>query len=289
MIKISIIIPVYNVEKYLTRCLDSVINQTLKEIEIICINDGSTDKSLEILNEYAARDPRIVLLNQSNTMGPSITRNKALSISNGEYIGFVDSDDWIDLNFFEELYNAAQRRNADIACASIERIYPNGKNRMFVEFPEEAVIISPTMKYKATITPRRGYVWNKIYRRSELKKHNLLFPENVYFEDMPFTIRALFFLKTLVVVPKVKYHYWVNYKSIMRTMTDRKQLDFMNARLDFINFTNNHHITCDDKYYIIQRISHRFCGITVIKIHEWKTKKKYYLFGVIKIWEILKS
>ena len=112
--KISIIVPVYNVEKYLERCLDSLINQTLKDIEIICINDGSTDNSSEILKEYAKKDSRIIIINQNN-QGISVARNNGMNKAKGKYIGFVDSDDWVDLDFFEKLYKAAEKHNAQIA------------------------------------------------------------------------------------------------------------------------------------------------------------------------------
>lgn len=102
--KVSVIIPVYNVEEYLRQCLDSVINQTLKEIEIICVDDGSTDSSLEILKEYAAKDHRITVITQQNN-GAAIARNIGLYNINANYIGFIDADDYIDLDFYEKLLN----------------------------------------------------------------------------------------------------------------------------------------------------------------------------------------
>ena len=102
-IKVSIIIPVYNVEKYLQKCLESLVNQTLKEIEIICINDGSTDKSEEILKIFAQKDDRIIVVNKENE-GQSVARNVGIKLAKGEFLGFVDSDDWVDLDFFEKLY-----------------------------------------------------------------------------------------------------------------------------------------------------------------------------------------
>lgn len=113
---ISIIIPIYNVEKYLDRCINSVINQTLTDIEIILINDGSTDKSLEICNKYAERDERIILINQNN-LGASVARNKRLDIAKGYWIGFIDRDDYIEHNMYEILYDNAIKNNVDI-CAS---------------------------------------------------------------------------------------------------------------------------------------------------------------------------
>lgn len=108
MVKLSIIIPVYNTEKYLHRCLDSAINQTLTDIEIICINDGSTDNSLSILNEYAAKDERIRIVNKKNE-GAGVARNTGIILAKGNYIGFIDSDDYVDNNYFEELYKYADK------------------------------------------------------------------------------------------------------------------------------------------------------------------------------------
>ena len=117
--KVSVIIPVYNTERYLHECLDSVINQTMKEIEIICINDGSTDNSLKILKEYALQDKRIHVINRKTNCGaPGLIKNIGIEHATGEYIGFLDSDDWIDNNYFKELYNIATYNAADIASCT---------------------------------------------------------------------------------------------------------------------------------------------------------------------------
>ncbi len=109
---ISIVVPVYNVEKYLAHCLDSLVNQTMREIEIVCVNDGSKDRSLEILQEYVLREKRIKVLDQQNT-GVSVARNNALKHVTGEYYMFVDSDDWLDLETCEVAYNYAKQNGAD--------------------------------------------------------------------------------------------------------------------------------------------------------------------------------
>lgn len=123
-IKVSVIIPVYNVEKYLRQCLNSITNQTLEDIEIICINDGSTDNSLKILKKYAQKDQRIIIINKENS-GAADSRNKGLKIAQGEYIGFVDGDDWIDKNYYEKLYNVALKNGADIARCTYKYCYKN--------------------------------------------------------------------------------------------------------------------------------------------------------------------
>lgn len=128
--KVSIIIPVYNTEKYLSRCLNSLVKQTLHDIEIICINDGSEDNSLSILENYASSDERIVLIDQKN-QGQSVARNRGIEIARGKYIGFVDSDDWVDDNYFEKLYCAAENNNCDIAVAGIIRLSKFNKKNLF--------------------------------------------------------------------------------------------------------------------------------------------------------------
>ncbi len=114
--KISVVVPVYNSEKYLRQCLDSLTGQTFKDMEIICVNDGSTDDSQEILEEY----PHIIVIHQEN-LGVSAARNAGMRAACGEYIGFVDSDDWVDSDYFEKLYYAVLENGCDAACASIIR------------------------------------------------------------------------------------------------------------------------------------------------------------------------
>ncbi len=113
LVKISVIIPIYNSEKYLSECLESIINQTFKDIEIICINDGSKDNSLNILNEYLKKDNRIIIVNQKNS-GVSSARNKGIRLSTGDFISFIDSDDYLDLNVYEKCVQRIIRDNSDI-------------------------------------------------------------------------------------------------------------------------------------------------------------------------------
>lgn len=109
-VKLSIIIPAFNTEKYLPKCLDSVVNQTLKDIEIICIDNNSTDNTLNIFNEYAKNDSRIKIISNNENKGAASSRNLGLDIASGEYIGFVDSDDFIELEMFEKLYEVAKKK-----------------------------------------------------------------------------------------------------------------------------------------------------------------------------------
>ena len=164
-IKVSVIVPIYDVEPYLRRCLDSLVNQTLKDIEIICINDCSPDNSLLILKEYAKKDERIKIIDFDKNQGVSVARNSGIEIAKGKYIGFCDSDDYVDLDFFEKLYELAKDKNADIAkgCAKIFNI----NSEIFIWNNDIEFIKCPSTTF-----------WTGIYKKSMLKKHLVKFPFN---------------------------------------------------------------------------------------------------------------
>ncbi len=283
--EISVIIPIYNVEKYLARCLDSITNQTFQDLEIICIDDGSTDNSPAIAKEYANKDKRISIIHQENK-GPSVARNIGMKIAKGKYISFIDSDDWIDLDFFEKLYLAAEKYNADAACASIKRPHADGRTPFKLKFDKEMVLSTTSEKYKILEIPRKCYVWNKIYKREEIDRQGLKFIGDIKCcEDIYFTTKFLYHSKNIVIVPNTYYHYWVNNQSITRNLKDKEQIDLLTARKDFIRFSREHHIQCDEKFYIRDKITYKIFGITCLRIYEWETIKKYYLFGLIPFFE----
>ena len=282
--EISVIIPLCNVEKYLARCLDSVINQTFKDIEIICVDDGSIDNSVTIAEQYAEKDPRISLIYQENK-GPSAARNVGLKIARGKYISFVDGDDWIDLNFLEKLHNAAESSNADAACAEVQRPHASGRSPYKLKFKSEQILSTVQEKYRVLDIPMRCYIWNKIYRRDELERQNLKFIEGMLFEDIPFTTHFLLNCGKVVTVPGVRYYYWVNPKSICRDLKDKTQIDMLKARADFIKISRENHIICDEKVYVKSKTFYKLFGIVILKIYEWETIKKYYLFGLVPFFE----
>jgi len=167
--KISIIIPVYNSEPYLLRSMQSVLNQTLTDIEIICIDDASTDHSLEMLNEYKAKDHRIKVIHMEENKGPAICRNTGINIAKGEFVGFIDSDDYIDNRFYEYLYNYT--KNYDIVVGTFVNSVNGSEN--FI--------------HHRIFTNIEGFIWDSIFRRSFLDNHNLRFPTNLrYMEDTKF-------------------------------------------------------------------------------------------------------
>ena len=284
MVKISVIVPVYNVYKYLTRCLDTLINQTLNDIEIICVNDGSTDNSAEILKEFANKDKRIIVINQENA-GLSAARNAGMAQAKGEYIGFVDSDDWVDLDFYEKLYNAAKNNDCDIAAADFVREHPNKKPKR-LNITEEKVYETPEDKYMVCKTYREGCVWNKIYRSEFLKSINLKFVDGMYYEDRDFTARSLYYSKKLVTVPNTYYRYFVNPKSIVKKGVNKIQREhYILVRQQVLQFIKEHNINVPDGLYKAEIYRFKIFNKTLFTIKESLNSKYLFLFGKIYIFK----
>lgn len=214
---ISVIIPVYNVESYLERCLQSVINQTLKGIEIICVNDGSTDGSLEILKKYA---PQITVINKENG-GLSDARNKGLEYAHAPYIAFVDSDDWIEKSTFEKSYNAIEKYKPDFVCFGSQKAYDNGK----VEIQKLPFKGFQKMNYKK-IRKTPVTVWSKIFKASIIKKRECLFPKGYNYEDNVFWMMYSPWVKTGYYIDKPFYNYFQRTNSII--YTDNKPFKYIN-------------------------------------------------------------
>lgn len=274
MVDVSVIVPVYNTEKFLQRCLDSLSDQTLKDIEIICINDGSTDNSLKILENNAQKDKRIKIVNQENKK-QGAARNAGMQIATGEYIGFIDSDDWVDLTYFEKLFKTAKEYDSDIALATNVRI---GKNKFKKRLNLESVKKYTELQDKLDICHqwRNECPTNKIYRKSYLDANNIQWPEGIYCEDKLFTIKAVYFANSIVTVPDVYYYYFENPKSTVNSCIKehckKLNIDKNNARRDVINFLKKQNAEVRDKdfWYV-------------------DTKSSVYLFGIVPIFTLKKS
>lgn len=206
MTKVSIIIPTYNVSEYLRECLDSVVKQTLKEIEIICVNDGSTDDSLEIIKEYAAKDDRIVIIDGPNG-GYGKAMNKGLDRATGEYVGIVEPDDYIALNMYEELYETAKANDLDIVKADFYRFGRNENGDMNMNY----VLLDPTKeRYGELLHPDEDpslirfvmNTWSGIYRRALLEEYHIRHNETpgASFQDNGFFFQNTIYAKRMMIV-----------------------------------------------------------------------------------------
>lgn len=206
MVEISVVIPVYNVEEFLGECLDSIVNQTFKDIEIICVNDGSPDNSLEILKEYAAKDDRITVIDQENG-GHAVATNRGIDIAKGKYLFLMDSDDILDLNAFEHTYKVAEEKNVDFVLFQAINYFmdrnelveaENYSMNALADYVGTSVFNWKDIKefvFKITVTP-----WSKLYKREFIEKNNIRFPEGLVFDD------NVFFFDVLFAAERITFH-----------------------------------------------------------------------------------
>ncbi len=268
MVKVSIITAIYNQESYAKRCFDSLVNQTLKDIEIIIVNDGSTDCSLEIAEEYAKKDSRIIVLSQENSK-QGAARNKGLDIAKGEFVTFVDSDDWLELDYCELLYNAAVKYNVNIAASSTTRDYKH-KVKNHLKLTEEKTYYDVNSIIKAL--EYNLITHSKLYRFAPIK--NLRFEENVLYEDGPYTLKAFDLEKSLVTVPNARYHYYSNPTStIKQKLGIKKSNDKISTSLQAIMYAKEHNIDLGN--FLIIKENHFLWAIK-----HYYEKKDFYFLGI---------
>lgn len=280
MIKLSIIVPVYNVAEYLERCLNSLINQTLNEIEIICVNDGSTDNSLCILEKFAGLDKRIKIINQKNK-GLSGARNTGIKLIQGEYFGFLDSDDWVDLDYFEKLYKRAKNCDADISLGDFIR-KGKFKHKIRLKLNKEEEFVGDNEKFYGSQFYHFPCVWNKIYKTS--KFNDLRFIEGIYFEDGPYTIQALHRANKVVTCCNTYLYYFVNPNSIVKTLNKKKEQDMYNSSKFILNYIKDN-MQIQDKGIYYETFAQKLWRIKLYSTVENLYYKKYYIH--LLFWKIL--
>ena len=211
--KLSIIVPVYNVEKYLEECVDSLLNQTLQDLEIFLVDDGSNDRSGEIADRYAREYPDKVHTLHLNNGGQGRARNAALPMASGDYVGFVDSDDWIERDMYEKLLDRAEKTGADVVVCDFLEHYADGREQIlpacFQDHPLSAA----------------GSSCNKIFRRSLIG--DLRFPEGLWYEDFYFSAVMLLRSKRTEFIPEPLYVYRRGQESTMHNNNARKNLDML--------------------------------------------------------------
>ncbi|MDR2544305.1 MAG: glycosyltransferase [Methanobrevibacter sp.] len=244
-VKISIIIPVYNKEVYLKECLDSVINQSLKDIEIICINDGSKDDSLKILKEYGEKDDRIKIINQDN-MGPGISRNKGIDSSKGKYLGFVDGDDCLlDYTSLEKMFNVGESNNSSMVSANL-RI--NGNNGEIIVYHEK---IDNIQIIQSEFYGIPWFFFKNIFRRKFLDDNGIYFPDCYVGEDPIFLAKVLAKLDSITLIPIDYYEYRPTFpksnfcileyiQHFIKVFKILKEIKFFKINLKYLNYLQNY-------------------------------------------------
>lgn len=224
--KISVIVPVYNVEKYLNRCIDSLISQTYSNLEIILIDDGSSDKSGEICDAYAQGNDRIKVLHQENKGLPG-ARNSGVEIATGDYIGFVDSDDFVELDMYKYLIELAKKNDADIACCGVKRIFDGGRRVEKSSYHDDIAIMDREQAFEEyqlynSIGPA---AWNKIFKKELFQ--DLKFRNYKRLEDSWVVCQCISKASKLAYEPYYGYNYMIRNNSITHTNFSEKTYDII--------------------------------------------------------------
>jgi len=267
MPKLTVIVPVYNTEKYLKKCIDSLLSQTLDNIQIIIVNDGSTDNSAEIINEfYINYHDRIMVINKENG-GLSSSRNFAFSHIAGEYVGFVDSDDYIQNNMYEEMYNLARQNDLDFVECDFYWDYPS-KSKIDIG--------RPYINKQSYYIDSRVMSCNKIFRSDLILDNKIFFPEGLRYEDIEFFYKLIPYIKKSGIVNKPLYHYIQREISIVNNQNIKNADIFiiLNNILEFYKNQNIYDNYKNELEYLYIRILLGSSFLRIIKIKNKKIRKE---------------
>lgn len=266
MRKISVIIPVYNVEKYLIDCLESVVSQTYKNLEIIIVNDGSTDCSGDISDEYEKKDERIRVVHQKN-MGLSGARNTGIDMATGEYITFLDSDDYLEIDILEKLVKILEKNKSDIAVAGINFCDEQGKTLYEQKSKGIKKYVGKNQLYNLlTSNEINTMAWGKLYRISLFK--DLRYPLHKYHEDVFLTYKLLDQSKSTIVIPDIGVHYRQVKTSIVHSTFCLKHLDSIQAMQERSKFI-------EKKYPEYRKYSYSTVVYACCKVFEKMVQSSY--------------
>ena len=227
-IAVSVIIPAYNEEKYLDRCLKTIVSQTLENIEIIIVNDGSTDNTYDICEQYRAEYPQKIVVIHKKNEGLGFARNTGIKVARGEYIGFVDADDWVDVTMYESMYKCAKKNNSEIVICDVRKIFEvEGREIVEVSLPKECDQIDIGQYIKDGLNP--AYSWNKLYRHDIWEKY--AFKKMVY-EDLDIILTILSNCQIVSYIQKPFNTYFKRENSITTSYTNIRLMDIMQAYKD---------------------------------------------------------
>lgn len=228
--KLSIIVPVYGVEKYIDKCLNSLVKQSLKEIEVIVVNDGTKDNSQKIVDKYVKKYPDKIKSYIKENGGQGSARNYGLKTATGEYIGYVDSDDFVEKDMYKKLYNKAKENNYDIVVCGNYNVSEDYQNKNIDAF------INNYNTDLENIFFGKMAVWNKIYKRDILIKNKLEFKEKVWYEDLAFTLKAIMNSNTFAFIDEPLYDYLIREGSTMNNSNVQRNLEILDAFNDILSY-----------------------------------------------------
>lgn len=282
-VRLSVIMPVYNAEGSLRATLDSVLGQDFEGMELIAVNDGSSDGSLAILEEYAARDSRVRVISQANGRQGK-ARNTGLQHARGGFIAYMDSDDLLSAGYYTKLYNAAVEHDADIAFSEIKRIKGAGV-KYFFGLKQVECAESIDDKLRICHCPPSFCSVNMVVRRSVIDGLGLRFAEGVYYEDAAYVFRLLCGSGRLVTVPDAQYIYIHHSGSTVHSrQTAVKQLDKYRAHKEVVRMAGEYGIKLPDRFLNITKRHWSLGPLCLLKIHEREGIETFKLFDFITVW-----
>lgn len=256
MPKISVIIPVYNVAEYLPNCLDSILNQSVKEVEIICVNDGSSDNSLEILKDYEQKDKRVIIIDKENE-GSGVARNAGLAIAKGKYVYFVDGDDWLEVDALNSMFEKAEDLNTDILIFGGLSYYENKSQKggySADKLPQKYLNkVFSAKDIKKEIFKFPSTAWTKLYKRTFLEKNNIKFqPIMVGQDQLPF-FHSMITAERIALFPKNLYCYRKNRQGAVTAVKKKKNFSPVYVFYGIEELLKNIGMLEDYKYIFINR------------------------------------
>lgn len=267
MPKVSVIVPVYNVQDYIEKCINSLVNQTLQDIEIIIVNDGSKDSSVKIINQFIKQYPKKIIYLEKENGGLSDARNYAMLYAKGEYIAFLDADDYVEFDTYEKMYEIAKNENSDMVECNFYWEYPNKVKKDIGQAYNGK---------KEMIQKVRVVAWNKLIKREILTKTNIKFPKGYRYEDVEFTYKLVPYLNKVSFLKKPCIHYVQRENSISNSQNEKTRQIF-DVLDNVINFYKKNQIY--DKYkeeleYVYARYLLCSSLLRMVKIENKKTRKK---------------
>ncbi len=271
--KVSVIVPVYNVEPYLDKCLNTLVNQTLKKIEIIIVNDGSKDNSEKIIEKYLKKYPEKIKYIKKANGGLSSARNEGLKYASGEYIGFVDSDDYVSLNTFNLMYKKAKEKNFDLVVCNLNYVYESKTKMVSAGLDKDLENEDEVKKNIVFLYPA---VWNKLYKKEILD--SLKFKEGIWYEDVEFNFRVYPRVKSIGYVDKPLIQYVQRESSISKTI-DKRLFNYIDNFNGLIRYYQDNNLY--NKYYFELEYSYvRYLYATFIKQLSYTNDKELFKEGV---------
>lgn len=267
MPKVSVIVPVYNVQDYIEKCINSLVNQTLQDIEIIIVNDGSKDSSVKIINQFIKQYPKKIIYLEKENGGLSDARNYAMSYAKGKYIAFLDADDYVEFDTYEKMYEIAKNENSDMVECDFYWEYPNKVKKDIGQAYNGK---------KEMIQKVRVVAWNKLIKREILTKTNIKFPKGYRYEDVEFTYKLVPYLNKVSFLKEPCIHYVQRENSISNSQNEktRQIFDVLDNVIDFYKKNQIYDKYKEELEYVYTRYLLCSSLLRMVKIENKKTRKK---------------